>query len=126
MASDTINLKITHRDRTLEFNVPADTTIESLATQCADEIGAEVSKVSLFILPKPGFVKFPFSDRRLSEVLTPTTRIRLVGTPSKDIQKFEEQGAKAQAAAATRKVVHRATAAAPSRHRDWRKTQEDL
>ena len=115
-------MKIQYRDEILELKDLHDDTISGLATRCAQEIGADVDRISLFFLPKPGFVKHPVSsDRTLSEFLTPTTRIKLVGTPNAEVKKMEDMGA------ANRKVA-RPSGFRPvkaNKARDWKKAQEE-
>lgn len=116
------NLKITYRDDTLEVGLPLDSSIADLASHCADRIGAEVSNVTLFFMPKPGLLKSPFPDTKLSDILSERTRIKLVGSPSKEVQHIEKQSAKLQALTTARNNVRKAT---PSRHRDWNKAREE-
>ncbi|OAL36560.1 hypothetical protein AYO20_04176 [Fonsecaea nubica] len=114
-------MKVQYRDETLELEDIPDETIRDLATRCAQKIGADVERVSLFFLPKPGFVKHPFSDRKLDEFLTPATRIKLVGTPNSEVKKMEDMGA------ATRRVS-RPSGFKPvkaNKVRDWKKIQEE-
>jgi len=114
-------MKIQYRDETLEFDEIADETVQGLAARCAETIGADVERVSLFFLPKPGFMKYPFPDRRLGDFLTPTTRIKLVGSPTTEVKKMDDMGA---ASRATVRPSNVKTAAA-SKHRDWKKIQEE-
>lgn len=114
-------MKIQYRADTLELEDVPEETIAALATRCAEHISADVERVSLFFLPKPGFVKHPFSDRKLSEFLTPTTRIKLVGTPNAEVKKMDDMGA------ASRRVT-RPSGFKPVKAykaRDWKKIQEE-
>ena len=114
-----LKLEVKYRDENLEFEVEDDSTIHDLATQCADRIGAEPERVSLFVLPKPGLLKHPFSDRRLDEVINASTRIKLIGTPSNEVKKMDDMGASARRTASPRPRV------AASKHKDWKKVQEE-
>lgn len=125
MSDSELNVKVTHRDQNIELAIANDANISDLAAKCAEHIGAPVEKVSLFIMPKPGFLKHPFSDRKLSDVLTPSTRIKLVGTPSNEVKKLEDMGARVQAREESRRNARITNAAKPSRNRDWKKVQEE-
>lgn len=115
-------MKIQYRDEVFEFEDVPDETVSGLAVRAAERIGADVERVSLFILPKPGFLKHPSeSDRKLSEFLTPTTRVKLVGTPNTEIKKMDDMGA------ASRRVT-RPSSFKPVKAnstRDWKKVQEE-
>jgi hypothetical protein len=114
-------MKIHYRDETLEFEDVADDTVRDLAARCAEKIGADTERVSLFFLPKPGFLKYPFPDRKLSEFLTPTTRIKVVGTPNVEVKKMDDMGT------ASRRVT-RPSGFKPvkaNKVRDWKKAQEE-
>lgn len=114
-------MKIHYRDTTLDLEDTADENVLELATRCAAHIGADVERVSLFFLPKPGFVKFPFSDRKLLDFLTPTTRIKLVGAPSSEVKKMDDMAAASQRR--TRPGTLKTVAA--SKNRDWKKIREE-
>ncbi|KAK5194114.1 hypothetical protein LTR99_005655 [Exophiala xenobiotica] len=116
-----ISMKIQYRNDALEFEDVADETVVDLATRCAEQIGADVERVSLFFLPKPGFMKHPFSDRKLSDFLTPTTRIKLVGTPNAEVKKMDDMGA------ASRRIMRPSTLkpVKANKARDWKKIQEE-
>src|ERR1700761_1985102 len=110
-------MKVQYRDETLEFEDVADETIKGLAMRAAAHIGTDVERVSLFFLPKPGFTKYPFADRRLSDFVTPATRIKLVGTPNSEVKKMDDMGA------ASRQVT-RPSSFKPvkaNKARDWKK-----
>ncbi|KAJ9638623.1 hypothetical protein H2204_004099 [Knufia peltigerae] len=87
-------MKLQYRNETVDLDDEdlADETVSNLAARCADHINADVERVSLLFLPKPGLMKYPFPDRKLSEFLTPTTRIKLVGSPKAEVKKMDEHG----------------------------------
>jgi hypothetical protein len=95
-------MKVQYRTQTLDLDDIEDETLASLAQRLAKEIQADVSRISLFIMPKPGLLKHPFPDRHVSEILTPKTRIKLVGTPEVEIKKIEDTEAAARAASSPR------------------------
>ncbi|EXJ93299.1 hypothetical protein A1O1_01691 [Capronia coronata CBS 617.96] len=114
-------MRIQYRDETLDLEDVNDDTISGLAVRCAERIGADVERVSLFFLPKPGFIKHPFPDRKLSDFLTPATRIKLVGAPKSEIKKLDDM-------AATSRRTSRASTVKPvqaNKSRDWKKVQEE-
>ena len=114
-------MKVQYRDESLELEDIADESVAGFASRCADTIGAEVSRISLFFMPKPGFKKHPFSEQKIADFLTPSTRIKLVGTPSKEVKKMEDMGAASRASSRPSS----AKPVAANKHRDWRKVQEE-
>jgi len=117
-----IILKIKHREDTIEVNTSQDETVQGLAEACADLIGAEVERVSIFFMPKPGLMKHPFPDRKLNSFLTSSTRIKLIGTPTREVKKLDDMGAAARAATTARSGVKKVT---PAKYRDWKKVREE-
>jgi len=114
-------MKIQYRDETLEFDEVVGETVGDLAARCAEHIDADVERVSLFFLPKPGLMKYPFSDRKLDGLLTSTTRIKLVGTQRAEIKKMDDMGAASRRT--TRPSGFKPMAA--SKSRDWQKIREE-
>lgn len=114
-------MKIQYRDAVLDLEDIADENILGLATRCAEHIAADVQRVSLFFLPKPGLIKFPFPDRKLNEFITPTTRIKLVGTPNSEVKKMDEIGAASQ----RRSRPSSFKTVAANKNRDWKKVREE-
>ncbi|KAK5045020.1 hypothetical protein LTR84_010168 [Exophiala bonariae] len=114
-------MKIQYRDTSLDLEDEPDENILGLATRCAEHIAADVERVSLFFLPKPGLVKFPFPDRQLKDFMTPTTRIKLVGAPNSEVKKMDDIGAASQRRGrpSTVKTV------AANKNRDWKKVREE-
>lgn len=114
-------MKVQYRDQSLDLEDIADETIADLATRCAAHIGAQVERVSLFFMPKPGMTKFPFQARKLAEFLTPNTRIKLVGAPDGEVKKMEDMGA------ASRRSVRPSNfkPVTASKNRDWKRIRED-
>jgi hypothetical protein len=115
-------MKIQHRSATLEVDDIEDETISQLATRLATHISAEPTRISLFILPKPGLLKHPFPDTLLSSILKPNTRIKLVGTPDSERKEMADTNAAVQARART--LASRPPVKA-NKSRDWRKVQEE-
>jgi hypothetical protein len=114
-------MKIQYRDQTLDIDETDGGTVHDLATRCADQIGADVQRVSLFFLPKPGFMKYPFPDQPLSEFLSSSTRIKLVGTPNAEVKKMDDMGVASRRT--TRPSNFKPVAA--NKSRDWKKVQEE-
>lgn len=117
-------MKIQYRSEPFELVDVEGETIAQLATRLADHISADVTRISLFILPKPGFLKHPFPETFLSSVLTPATRIKLVGSSTAEVQKLDNQAAAARTDAARRSTARSSTVKANT-NRDWRKIQEE-
>ncbi|KPI35736.1 uncharacterized protein AB675_1248 [Cyphellophora attinorum] len=119
-------MKVQYRSETLELDDIPDETLSQLAARLATQIEADVTRVSLFILPKPGLLKHPFPDTPLSTILTPKSRIKLVGTPATEAQKFDEQGAAARTEAQRRSAARSSAKTVKyTPNHDWRKVQEE-
>lgn len=116
-------MKILYRNEPFELEDVVDETIADLATRCAIHISADPTRVSLFFLPKPGLMKHPFSDRKLSDFITSTTRIKLVGTPSSEVNRLDEQAASTQREAERRRN-QRSQAVKANKYHDWSKEKD--
>ncbi|ETI24059.1 hypothetical protein G647_03428 [Cladophialophora carrionii CBS 160.54] len=114
-------MKIQYRDESLDFEEVPDENISQLAARAAAHIGADVERISFFFLPKPGFLKHPFTEQKLSEFITPTTRIKLVGTPNSEVKKMAELSAASRRS--TRPSNFKPVKA--NKVRDWKKVQEE-
>lgn len=117
-------MKVQHRSTTLELEDIEDETVSQLASRLASQINADPARVSLFILPKPGFLKHPFPDTPLSSILAPASRIKLVGTPDTERKQMSDMGAAVQSRTQARSIAHRPAVKA-EKYRDWRKVQEE-
>ncbi|KAJ9653224.1 hypothetical protein H2198_007582 [Neophaeococcomyces mojaviensis] len=121
-----LELDVAYQNDTLHFSLQHDATIHDLALHFADTIEAEIERVSLFILPKPGLKKHPFPDIRLSEIVTPKLRIKGIGTPTKDVQKLNEMAVRVAARRTARQSARQAGRQIKHNvNRDWKKVQEE-
>lgn len=128
MATDESNLDlhIAYQKDTLLFAVSTEATIQDVALQFADTIQAEIERISLLISPKPGLVKYPFPTTRIADLLTPKTRIKGIGTPTKDVQKLNDMASRVAARRSAREDVRRAGRQMKhSVNHDWKKVQEE-
>lgn len=116
-------MKIQYRSETLELPESQDETVSELAARCAETINADVSRISLLFLPKPGFMKHPFPERKLSDFMTPTTRIKLVGTPKTEVEKMDDMAVSAKRDAMRRSNAKPTVKA--NKYRDWKKVQDE-
>ena len=110
------------------YTLDADATIYDLALQLAETIQADVERVSLLITPKPGLLKHPFQETKLSDILTERTRIKGIGTPTKDVQKLNDTAARVEARRTARANARREGRQARQHstpNRDWKKVQEE-
>lgn len=123
-----LDVTVVYRGETLKFNFDSEATIYDLALQFADTIKAEIERVSLLVTPKPGLLKYPFSETRLSEILTEKTRIKGIGTPTQNVQKLNDTAAKMALRRTARETARhegRRTGQHSRPNRDWRKVQEE-
>lgn len=118
--------KVTYRDQILDVDIPTTTTIADLALTCAELIDAPPSKITLFITPKPGLLKHPFPAQKLTDILTPRTKIKLIGTPSKDVESLNDMAARVEGRRQARlKAKQEARTVKSTPNRDWKKVQEE-
>lgn len=123
-----IVIVVTHQKENFTYELDAEATVYDVALQFADTIHAEIERVSLLVMPKPGLLKFPFAETRLSDILTEKTRIKGIGTPTQDVEKLNDTAAKVAARRSARQHARQAgrQLAQHSRlNRDWKKVQEE-
>lgn len=128
METDESDLRLTvlHQNASLPMTLPQDATFSDLALHFADTIQADVERVSLFILPKPGLLKYPFSEAQVLDILTPKTRIKGIGTPTRDIEKLNQMAERVAARRSARQSARQAGRQVKhSTNRDWKKVQEE-
>jgi len=124
--TETDHVKITYQKEVLDMELPKDITIHELAQEFADTIQADVERVSLFITPRPGLLKYPFPSQLLFNVITPKTRIKAIGTPSMDVQKLNDMAARIAAKRTAREQVRQTRRGVKHTvNRDWKKIQEE-
>ena len=114
-----MDLTIQFHGKPTTLRVPSDLTVLQLASGISDSLSIEVSKQKIMISPKPGILKHPFPDTRLSEILTPRSKITLFGSTNKEINDLERSLTKGRP---SRPAIK---AAVPSRNRDWKKIQDE-
>ncbi|RMZ91180.1 hypothetical protein DV736_g1574, partial [Chaetothyriales sp. CBS 134916] len=118
-------MKVIYRDQTLEFDPDEDETIAQFAVRLAAHISADVARITLLFMPKPGLLKSPFPERLLSEVITEKTRIKLVGAPDAEVKKLDDMGAQVPARQIPSSGANRVPKVQASKYRDWRKAQDE-
>lgn len=106
------------------LQVPVDSTISYLSSLFSNILAIDPTKQKILITPKPGLLKHPFPDTPLVDVLTPKSKITLLGSTNKEIDTLNT------AIASSRLLQLRGGSSAlktttPSKYRDWRKIQEE-
>lgn len=114
------------QDEKQQYHLDHDATVYDLGLVFAAKIRADVEQVRLFITPKPGLLKYPFNDTLVTDVITERTRVKGVGTPSRDVQKMNDTAAQIAARKRARESARQAAKKVKSNpNRDWRKVQEE-
>lgn len=127
-AQSRLDVTVVYQKETFKFNLDPEATIYDLALQFAHTIQAEVERVSLLITPKPGLLKYPFHEAKLSESITPKTRIKGIGTPTHDVQKLNDTAARMASRRSARENARREGRQMRQQskpNRDWKKIQEE-
>ena len=107
-----------------KVQVPTDVTISQLSSSFSDILAIDQAKQKIMITPKPGLLKPPFPDTLLTDVLTPKSKITLLGSTDKEIDALNSSIANNR----LRQLRGGSSAiksAQPARYRDWRKVQEE-
>ena len=73
----------------LEFRVPHDITVAQLSRRFEDLAEVEEDKQKIMITPKPGIMKPPFPNTVLTSLLTPKSKITLLGSTSVEIKSLQ-------------------------------------
>lgn len=116
-------------DLTLHFHgqptalqVPHHTTVSDLATAIEQTLSIEQARQKIMISPKPGMLKHPFPQTLLRDIVGPRTKITLFGSTNKEISDLNSSISKMSLPLRGPRTAHSAT---PSKHRDWKKIQEE-
>lgn len=92
----TMDLTIHHHGTSYPIHLPSDATFQDLTAQLAQSLHIPIENQKLLIAPKPGIQKAPFAATRLDNLLpldSPKFRITLLGTPTKEIESLNAEGA---------------------------------
>ncbi|KAJ0425919.1 WLM domain-containing protein [Aspergillus carlsbadensis] len=93
--AETLTVTVHHHGQTHPFELPAEATLQDLATTLASTFHIPLENQKLLIAPKPGMQKAPFPPTPLTEILplsSPKMKLTLLGTPTKEINELNTQG----------------------------------
>jgi WLM domain len=121
-ADKQLKIKLTFRDQELQVDNIDQDTIASLAEHLAEATGIDVKRLTLWIKPKPGIQKYPFAETLLADVLKPNSSIKVIGTSDIEVESLQKNISQMRARTRARGAAPKA---APSKHRDWKKVQEE-
>jgi hypothetical protein len=121
-AEKQLKVKLTFRDQELQVDNIDQDTIASLAEHLAEATGIDVKRLTLWIKPKPGIQKYPFAETLLTDILKPNSSIQVIGTSDVEVELLQKNITQMRARTRARGA---APTAAPSKHRDWKKVQEE-
>ena len=121
---DEMEINISFHGKAITTHVPSDLTISQLSSTFSDRLSIDPTKQKIMITPKPGLLKAPFPDTPLADILTPKSKITLLGSTDKEIDALNTSVANnrlrqlrgGNGALKTTK---------PAKYRDWRKVQEE-
>lgn len=124
--SGVANVTLNWQNETHHYQLDNDATLYDLALAFANKINADVEQIRLFITPKPGLLKHPFSDVLVADVITDKKKVKGIGTPSRDVQKLNDTAAQIAARRKARETARQAGRRSKSNpNRDWKKVQEE-
>lgn len=115
-----ISLAIHFHGKPLSVSVPASLTVDELSTHLSSLLNIPPPHQKFLISPKPGLLKPPFPSTAINSLLTPKTKITLLGTTDAEISALNTT------ISSNRLRELRGGTAKPSRHRDWRRTQDEI
>ncbi|RDW76658.1 putative zinc metalloproteinase [Aspergillus mulundensis] len=104
-----LTLSIHHRGATHPLILPADATLQDLATTLASTFHVPLENQKLLIAPKPGMQRAPFAPTPLSDLLpldNPKLKITLLGTPTSEINSLNTQGLETRRREEKRAAAH--------------------
>ena len=111
-----INLTVLHHGKPHAFSLPASSTITDLSNDISTNLSIPPSYHKFIITPKPGLIKHPFPDPQLPLKPLANRKITLLAPTPSDL---------ASLAAPTPRAPSKTKPATPSRHRDWKRSQEE-
>ncbi|KAL9618101.1 MAG: hypothetical protein Q9160_007171 [Pyrenula sp. 1 TL-2023] len=115
-------LTLQFHGKPLTLTIPSSLTIDELSTHISTLLNIPPSHQKFLISPKPGLLKPPFPSTPITSILTPKTKITLLGTTTAEISALNTTISSNR----LRELRGGTNTAKPSRHRDWRKTQDEI
>ncbi|KAL3494462.1 WLM domain-containing protein [Aspergillus germanicus] len=94
--AERLTVTVHHHGQAHPIELPTEATLQDLATTLASTFHIPLENQKLLIAPKPGMQKAPFPPTPLTEILplsSPKLKITLLGTPIKEIDELNTQGA---------------------------------
>ncbi|KAL8944962.1 MAG: hypothetical protein Q9216_000123 [Gyalolechia sp. 2 TL-2023] len=119
--AESISITFYHHGNSHTFEFPPDSTISDLAEEIFSSLSIPQTNQKLMITPKLGLLKYPFPDPVLPLSSLLNKKIVLLAPLPSELSSLSE----ASAASKSRQRSSKPKSAAPARHRDWRKAQEE-
>ncbi|KAL8904015.1 MAG: hypothetical protein Q9171_007197 [Xanthocarpia ochracea] len=120
--TDTIILSFSHHGTSHTFDFPSDATISDLAERIYSSLAIPQAHQKFIITPKLGVLKCPFPNPILPLSSLLSKKIVLLAPLPSELSSLSD----ASAASKPRQRVSNATKpATPTRHRDWKKVQDE-
>lgn len=104
-----MDLTIHHHGTPYPIHLAPDATLQDLSAQLAQSFHIPIENQKLLIAPKPGLQKAPFAATRLHGLLpvdSPKFKVTLLGTPTKDIDDLNAEGASTKQKLEARNAAH--------------------
>lgn len=121
---DEMEISVSFHGKAVTTRVPTDVTISQLSSTFSDLLSIDPTKQKIMITPKPGLLKPPFPETPLADILTPKSKITLLGSTDKEIDALNTSVANNRLRQL--RGGHGAVKTAkPAKYRDWRKVQEE-
>ena len=120
--ADTISLSFSHHGTSHTFDFPSDATISDLAEKIYSSLAIPQAHQKFMITPKLGILKYPFPNPILPLSLLVSKKIVLLAPLPSELSSLSDASA---ASKPRQRVSNAAKPATPTRHRDWKKVQDE-
>ncbi|KAL8844067.1 MAG: hypothetical protein Q9176_001473 [Flavoplaca citrina] len=120
--TDNISLSFSHHGSSHTFDFPPTATISDLADRIYTTLSIPQSHQKLLITPKPGILKYPFPNPILPLTTLLSKKIILLAPLPSELSSLSTASDLQSKSAQRTSALKPAT---PTRHRDWKKTQDE-
>ncbi|KAI4120555.1 MAG: hypothetical protein LQ338_006932 [Usnochroma carphineum] len=120
--AENISITFHHHGTSHTFEFPPDATISDLSSQIFTSLSIPQANQKFMITPKLGVLKYPFPDSTLPLSSLLNKKIVLLAPLPSELSSLSSASAASSKSRQRSSLVKPAT---PTRHRDWRKAQEE-
>jgi len=124
MSGKQINITIQYHGSPVHFSLPSSSRLSDLADQINEELDVPLLRQKLYITPKVGIIKPPFTDQtNLSISTLLDKKIVLMGSTVAETTALSKSISRASMASSRKSIIPKAL---PARTRDPKKAQEEV